>query len=670
MFPRILAFPKKIFILGLTLVCPAVFCCIESAYAGEVFYRSVRITAEVNTSPRAIIRLNWNADSTAKNYTVSRKLSEEKAWIKLADVGTDTIFTDTNVEKSKEYEYQIIKFGTRNGREYSISGYISAGIEISFDDKRGTIALVIDSLVNSAVANEIATLTDDLEGDGWRVSKIITKRSEVFDGKKIKALKREIQSIYDKDTSLRAVFLLGRVPVPYSGRFAPDDHTEHLGAWPADCYYGDVSPASTDERWSDLFVSQITAEREANRNRRVDGKFDQSEIPSDIELAVGRVDFFDLPLSGKSEIEMIRDYLRRNHAYRHKLQNTYSAACFWDKFDLVGEEMFAQSAYCNATSLFGSAAIYETRWLSKTADTAFQFGFAAGPGSYTSCWDIGDSQAAARGSNAVFCAMMGSYFGDWDSQDNLLRSVLGGGSLAVWWSGRPQWLLHRCAVGQPIGTATLLTINNDGILYDAGRYARGTHIALMGDPTLRFFPVAPPKDLLLTVTSDSVILNWKAPTDDIYGYAIYRDDGFGFKRLNVDEITTTRFAEKKPVYYSSAIRYMVRAIALQHTYSGSFLNPSQGIIAKDELLAIDENISVLEDVQITPQPVDDYCYITINETDNEEIEILNILGETIAKPEHIGAGRWQWNAHGISAGAYIVKIISNKNIKPYLFLKR
>ncbi len=644
----------------------------ESSEAAETPYRSVRITANVHSNPTPSIRLQWNYDSTATQYIISKKLPNSKDWINLASVGQDTVFIDSTVDISKEYEYQVVKLGVRNNADYAFGGCISAGIQIPFEENRGIVAVVVDSTTNASITEEIATFLSDHEGDGWLVRKIVTSRSEKFDGKKARAVKREIQRIYDADSTLKAVVLLGRIAVPYSGNFVVDDHEDHLGAWPADCYYGDVAPSPLDERWSDLYVLDTIAAREANRNRRIDGKFDQSEIPSDIELAVGRIDFFDLPLTGVTETEILRQYLHRNHAYRHGLQSLRNAASIWDRFDVLGNEMFAQSAYSNSTSIFGNANIVEERWLGSASDSAFQFAFAAGPGNYVSCWDIGSIEDAKKGVNAVFCSMLGSYYGDWDNSDNLMRSVLAGSNtLAIWWSGRPQWQLHRCAAGQPLGISELTSVNNDGILYDAGRFTRGVHIALLGDPTLRFFPVPSPRNVNVIVR-DSIIIRWTPPSLPIDGYFVYRDDGDGFKRLNQSLINETAYTEAKPDKYSASTRYMVRAVLLQTTPSGSFWNPSQGAFSPAQAQNTTETAAQSQQIIITPMPVEEYCDIEASQINEQNITLViaDMLGRIIATPDRISANLWRWKAHGVASGAYTAVITAQQNIFTRLVLKK
>lgn len=647
-------------------------CCFSATLANEVPYRAVRITATAIAVPRPVLHLQWNADSTSHHYEVSRKTPDATGWGVIATGLSDTVYADTTIEIGKEYEYQVIKFGERDGRGYSTAGYCSAGAEIPFADKRGTVAVVVDSMAFVALPEETSTLEQDLEGDGWHVRRVLVGRAATFDGKRVRAVKREIQRIYDSDKQLQAVLLIGKIPVPYSGRFAPDDHDDHLGAWPADCYYGDVSPAPLDERWSDLFVLQTTAFRVENQNRRVDGKFDQSELPSNIELAVGRIDFSDLPVFAKSEMELLRDYLHRNHEYRHGKIPVRNAACFRDNFGLAGGEMFSQSAWSNATSFFGNAGVLEENWVGNMSDSAFQFGSAGGAGSYTSADNVGASSSFVNGSNAVFGALMGSYFGDWDNQNNFMRSALvGSATLATWWSGRPKWHLHRCASGQPLGTAEILSINNDGTLYEDGRYTRGTHIALLGDPTLRFFPVPPPENLVATATTDSIILRWNAPAGAIAGYAIYRNDGNGFVRLNPLLSEAVTYAEPKPAGYSPDTRYMVRAVRLQTNASCSFYSPSQGIMTKPKPQSAEQTTLTIPTLIIEPMPMESTCEMRVTGAEGEySAEIMDIFGRMIAVLPPVRFNCWHWDSSDTAAGVYTVRLISKTNEISRLIIKR
>ena len=168
---------------------------------------------------------------------------------------------------------------------------------------------MVDDTHAPSLATELTRLQYDLVGDGWTVL-----RHDVARTSSVPSIKSLITADYNSDTSnVKAVFLFGHVPVPYSGDIAPDGHPDHEGAWPADAYYGDM-----DGSWTDTDVNDTGASDPRNRNIPGDGKFDQSLMASAIELQVGRVDLCNLPAFPLSELELLRQYLDKNHNFRHR----------------------------------------------------------------------------------------------------------------------------------------------------------------------------------------------------------------------------------------------------------------------------------------------------------------------------------------------------------------
>lgn len=177
----------------------------------------------------------------------------------------------------KGYEYRVSKVSSvSNG-----FGYVYAGIKLPETDSRGSILLLVDSLVNVRLKTEIDIWKADVSNESWNVLTYVpaSKNTVVEIRTKIADLKRS-------NPDLKSVFILGHVKVPYSGDIAPDGHTDHVGAWPCDSYYGEL-----DGTWTDVIVDDVSAGRAANKNIPGDGKFDQSSLPSDVDLEVGRVDF-------------------------------------------------------------------------------------------------------------------------------------------------------------------------------------------------------------------------------------------------------------------------------------------------------------------------------------------------------------------------------------------
>src|SRR5207244_7923993 len=127
----------------------------------------------------------------------------------------------------------------------------------------------------------------------------------------------------------------------------------------------------------------------------------------------------------------------------------------------------------------------------------------------------------------VFTMLMGSWLGDWDSEDNIMRGVLATHSmgLACSWSGRPHWFYHHLGIGETLGYSARVTQNNgpDGLYKNQiNSAAAGVHVALMGDPTLRLHQVAPVSALQATSGNGAVNLSWSGSADNVVGYHIYR----------------------------------------------------------------------------------------------------------------------------------------------------
>jgi hypothetical protein len=98
----------------------------------------------------------------------------------------------------------------------------------------GKVLLVLDSNYSLPLVSTISQYKQQLTNEGWTViQKGFLRTASVSD------IKSWIKSLWDGDSNnIKALILLGKIPVPYSGNFRPDDHSVHTGAWPADMYYG------------------------------------------------------------------------------------------------------------------------------------------------------------------------------------------------------------------------------------------------------------------------------------------------------------------------------------------------------------------------------------------------------------------------------------------------
>lgn len=538
------------------------------------FY-AVMVSAQVQESP-AQIRLGWGSDPNATSYSISRR--NGGSWSSVGNAaGNATGWTDGNVSAGVAYEYRVIK-STSTG--YSGTGYLYAGINAPLIENRGKVILLVDNTHAAALAGELKRMEWDLAGDGWTVL-----RRDVSRNDSVPNIKNIIRGLYNSDPgNVKAVFLFGRIPVPYSGNFNPDGHPDHQGAWPADVYYGDM-----DGNWTDSHTYSGGAQRPSNKNAPGDGKFDQSEMPSAAEIAVGRVDFYNMTCyanktPSRSELDLLRAYLNKDHNFRHRVFTVARRGLVCDNFGERQGEAFASSGWRNMGAFFGAENVTKVpgwQYFPSVSTQDYLWSYGTGGGSWYTCDGIGSSDDFARTDiKSVFTMFLGSYFGDWDNESNFLRATLGSGyCLTTSWAGRPHWFYHHMGLGETIGYSTLVSQNNwSGGLYERQNHGtRGVHVALLGDPTLRMHPVIPPGNLRGTASGGSMALTWNASSDSaLVGYHVYRGGGPGgsFTRLTSSPLSGTSFTDNS---YSSGATYMVRAIKLETGGGGTYYNPSQGV---------------------------------------------------------------------------------------------
>jgi hypothetical protein len=280
-----------------------------SAQTPRDFVVDLRAQTATNTP---CITLSWSLQrpSNIVSQKIHRRLKGAAAWAKLADLATNqTSYADVSATSGVPYEYWMERTYAGIYPETAM-GYLCAGENVPAVEFRGKLLLVVDDTVAAPLSPEIGRLSGDLTGDGWTVQLLTVSRSGTA-----ASVKSQIVSAFMTDPeNVKMVFLLGHVPVPYSGNHAPDGRSGHVGAWPADCFYGDL-----DGTWTDAFVNNTAADRPQNDNVPGDGKYDQTMLPSPVELSVGRVDMHSLtraPSAAVSELSLLRRYLQKTHDFR------------------------------------------------------------------------------------------------------------------------------------------------------------------------------------------------------------------------------------------------------------------------------------------------------------------------------------------------------------------
>ncbi|MEZ4757019.1 MAG: hypothetical protein R2817_09340 [Flavobacteriales bacterium] len=582
---------------------------------------AVRMGATVTSTPPAIT-LNWVPESGSSSYSVFRKLPAAAAWgSAVASLsGTATTWTDTNVSVGVAYDYKVVRSGGG-----SATGYVRSGIALPAEEDRGTLVLLVETGLAAQLSLEIAAVEQELLSDGWWVI-----RHDVDADAEPSTVRAQLIADRAADPDVKAVYILGHVPVPYSGNINPDGHVEHRGAWACDAYYGDL-----DGTWTDATVNVPVTAYGHNRNIPGDGRFDQSDLPSAVELMVGRVDLSDLPTLPFTESQLMWYYFNKAGRWKRKELTVPATALLFDDLQWTGYPL-AQSGHMSLTACVGPGQVQEVT--SSVGPFVDQFG--SQPGLWTFKCSTGaqstgtngqvtfvgtqsgvrTAQLASISAQGIFNMSFGSYYGDWDNEDNYLRALLGSGNaLTHVWSGIPNWYMFPMAMGETIGHATRLSQNNTQQVFSPqnagwqGQSVSRIHMGLMGDPTLRQVQVAPPTDLVVVPDGWYASFSWQPSPEPVLGYVIHRIDSVNgaFVRLNEELVQGTSFTSAYP--FLPGDRYLVRAVSLINGPTGSFHALSLGALARVTGSALVDCNGTLGGLALPGLPCDDGNAATTND---------------------------------------------------------
>jgi len=165
-----------------------------------------------------------------------------------------------------------------------------------------------------------------------------------------------------------------------------------------------------------------------------------------------------------------------------------------------------------------------------------------------------------------FYFLMGSYFGDWNFEDDFMRAAIATPNygLAAVWVGidYTHWQFHGLGVGETIGHGLVQSIKHR-VFGDSTR----TWMSIIGDPTLRMNVIAPPYGLQYNAGT----LSWQAGEQDCEYYVYHADDMEDAFERYAGPLEETEL-DSAP---SSGV-LMVRAAKPVTTGSATFTNLSQG----------------------------------------------------------------------------------------------
>lgn len=589
---------------------------------------AVRLTATVDQTQEQI-HLHWPAHNAASySYNIYRKTRDGLDWGSPIATATsaETQYTDSSVSLGDAYEYRVERLGSGCTNQ---NGYIYVGLDAPLEDDKGTLLLIVEDKFETSLDAELDQFELDLRGDGWQVQRHFVGCFENVDGQNcnrsitradaVAEVKTIVQNAYDAaPNDVKAVFLVGHVAIPYSGRHATDGHDRR--AWPSDTYYGDI-----DGTWTDTWNNGSWM---SNPNVAGDGVWDQATTTPSAsgadtapELLVGRVDmanmyFFEQSGESKAdaELRLLKHYFEKNHKFRHGITRVRQRGLLWDRFgEGQGWEAPGVAQWTSLSTLVGSAessddtsgqtdGIYETYYHRNEYfnPDGYIFADVSGPSVTDQMFDsfgtidyVPDSDDSDTDSPPViFFNAFGSYFGDWDQWNNLLRAIIAMDDygLAAVWGGWGTYTYHHMGLGEPIGNTVLathmstLSQSGGGDLYPTWYDATRPEMSVMGDPTLEMHIIDPPSNL--TAQSRSAALSWTAsPDGDVIGYHVYRAGAptGDFVRLTSSPVSGTSFTDNSAE--TGTHTYMVRAIKLETTPSGTYYNASQGVFVTTDTIS-------------------------------------------------------------------------------------
>ena len=565
-------------------------------------------TAEHTVSPPRVVlkrRTRLSPDGLLPVYVEKRNFGESE-WTVMEDDFRQSSWTDNNVWPGGIYEYRL----RDAGGSFSDTQRVTLTVAMNLPPMhfRGNLILIAESGLPQALGADYDTFRSDLTGDGWNIIDLPARRHDETSWSKnaseIKRLRTQIKSIIESwpNGYPHIIYILGHAPVPRSGQSAFDGHigvpgtaSDHRGAWTADSFYGSLD----DSLWED----QKTKYHFTNpklENLPGDEKWDNDFLPRTLEVPVGRVDFSGLYSFGLAdyleledshpwtlEVALTRQYIRKNHRYRHGQTPAKNRISYFNGLGFIPTRNGEHQAVNLAAALYGleEGHAVATRPLYENVPVTFGYHEMNGsPVGIQLGWEVNRSVNSyshftwdlihqENEPPVLFYMMYGSWFGDWNhTNENWLRAVLATPNYGLVSLYYPRfWKLQKMALGTPIAVA----LPEMGDLSDLYRVAPRM-LSIMGDPTLRLHVLAPPGPVTGRLENNMISLEWEPTPAAGCRYHVYRKHpAEGWQLLNPTPTDATTYVDTDPDFADPT--YMVRAIRLQESGSGSYNNLSQGI---------------------------------------------------------------------------------------------
>jgi Secretion system C-terminal sorting domain len=165
------------------------------------------------------------------------------------------------------------------------------------------------------------------------------------------------------------------------------------------------------------------------------------------------------------------------------------------------------------------------------------------------------------------------------------------------------------------------------------------------------------------VLQNGTVITWSASTDDnIVGYHVYRAyNEFGkFERVTPNPITSLSFIDTE---LTAVVRYFViKAIKLETTGSGTYLNPSIGVAPTINLK--NDNFE-LANLKIFPNPASNFLEVSSSEK-IDSYQIIDLQGKVILSDDF---STNKIDITNLNSGIYFIKVRSKEKTNVRKFIK-
>lgn len=664
------------------------------------------LDAALNTGdPTSVYRRPLYGDGTDWVLQVSNLPAGTLSW------------TDTNVSIGDLWEYQV----RRSNSGGDAIGYAMASIYHDQTDYRGQIILLMADNIQNHLPAEVIRLKKDITTDGWYINELVVPKgaTDFNDGANVVSIKNLITNIYNAAPVLdkpKILFVLGHVPLPRMGLIGqtPDDHDENAGARGSDSYYADL-----DGIFTDVGTHNVGLTDPLQHNIPGDFRWDQDNIPSELEMAFGRVSFHHIETGTfAEEIDGMKTYLDKLHAHRYVTSGSKigTATAFYEggysnSTDASYRCLPAFSGGANVlTSSLGTSSGHN-QWVQDNGPFLWYMQNRFVP--QLTEWQTVGMDALVFSSDQSYWGFgdLPNHGGNSGWEKSTIRRILSYDTqnLIALWTTSAINVFHQAGAGEPLGLVckqimdhnlTNQKLEKREVPWDNTDWWNRTHFNFFGDPTLRLFQTMPATNFTIISTTTQTNLQWTASTDNnLIGYYIYKSNSeFGIyqKVSSLLNATTTSCTMPTP---NVGDWYMVRAVAEQNSGSGVFLHPSQGQCA--EYIGIDndgdgyaanndcdDNLASVNpsQIEVPGNGIDDDCDGLIDEGDSDgdgfdnyedcndndsnifptRIEIANngiddnCDGNVLVYPTCLNASSGPW--HFLELGA---DCVSSPTISPY-----